>query len=253
MSSVPSIAIAPASTDELESAVRAGGAAVVDDPAAADAIVWVDPRNPDGLKDLLARSEASWVQLPFAGIEAFVAAGVIDPSRTWTCTKGVYGPACAEHVVALMLAAARMLHVHVKADSWRSGGFGSPERRLAGTTAVIVGTGGIGRALVPMLQPLGVRMIGVNRSGAPLPGAERTVPVEELDDVLPGADWLVLAAASTPETRGLIGPGRLALMKSSSHSVRWLVMVPKRMVRTSCDSTSAYEAILAKDAGPVNI
>jgi len=219
----PKIALRPASTDELEAAVRAGGGEPVEDAASADAIVWVNPRDPQGLADLLAASSARWVQLPFAGIEAFIAAGVVDPARTWTCTKGVYGPACAEHALALMLAAARRLHDHIKASTWRSGGFGSPERRLAGTTAVVIGTGGIGSALVPMVRPLGVRVIGVNRSGRPLDGADRTVRVDRLMDVVHEADWVVVAAAATPETRHLVDAGMLAAMRTTA----WVVNVAR--------------------------
>lgn len=219
----PRIAIRPASTPELEAAVRAGGGAPVDDASSPDAIVWVDPRNPQGLAELLAESSAGWVQLPFAGIEAFIAAGVVDAGRTWTCTKGVYGPACAEHALALMLAAARRLHDHIDATSWRKGGFGSPERRLAGTTALVIGTGGIGSALVPMVAPLGVRVIGMNRSGRGLAGAERTVTVDRLGEVAPEADWIVLAAASTPETRHLIDRDVLESMRPTA----WVVNVAR--------------------------
>ena len=219
----PKVAIAPATTDELQAAVRAGGGEPTEDATTAAAIVWVNPRDPQGLADLLETSSARWVQLPFAGIESFVAAGVIDPGRTWTCTKGVYGPACAEHALALMLAAARMVHVHVRAKAWREGGFGSPERRLAGHTVIIVGTGGIGSALVPMLQPLGVRIVGVNRSGSALRGADRTVTAGQLAEVIPDADWVVLAAASTSETRHMIDAGMLDAMRDSA----WIINVAR--------------------------
>lgn len=221
--SPPRIAIAPVATDELKAAVRNGGGEPVDDATTADALVWVNPRDPQGLADLLGKSAARWVQLPFAGIERFIAAGVVDPERTWTCTKGVYGPACAEHVVALMLAAARRLNDHIPATTWRSDGFGSPERRLAGTTALVIGTGGIGSALVPMLEPFDVRSIGMNRSGKPLEGAHRTVKVDELLDVVGEADWVVLAAASTPETRHLIDDEVMTAMRDTA----WIVNVAR--------------------------
>lgn len=221
--SAPKVAIVPASTDELAEAVRAGGGEPTEDATTADALVWINPRDPEGLRAALESSPARWVQLPFAGIESFFTAGVIDAERTWTCTKGVYGPACAEHALALMLASARRLHDHVRAKSWREGGFGSPERMLAGTTAVVIGTGGIGRALVPLLEPLGVRVIGVNRSGAPLAGADRTVSAGHLTEVVGEAEWVVIAAASTPETLHMIDAGVLAAMRPTA----WVVNVAR--------------------------
>ena len=138
----------------------------------ADALIWVNPADPKGLGEALKKSPARWVQLPFAGIESFFEAKVIDPRLTWTCAKGVYGPATAEHALALVLAACAMPHGPRRAHdrgAARGGGFGAPERRLKDSTVVIVGTGGIGQALVPMLQPLGARVLAVNRSGKPLP------------------------------------------------------------------------------------
>lgn len=199
----------------------AGGILV--DIDGANALVWTDPRDPQGMKTTLDGSDVTWVQLPFAGIESFFAAGVIDPELTWTCAKGIYGPACAEHALALMLAAARRLAVHARAKSWGRLGMDSPEFRLEGKTAVVVGTGGIGGALVPMVTPLGMRLIGVNRSGRPLEGVERTVTVEELGEVLGDADFVVIAAALTEATRNLFDKEMLGAMRPST----WLVNVAR--------------------------
>lgn len=205
---------------------QAGGRVV--DPAQADGLVWTDPGDAAGLKQLLTDCPARWVQLPFAGIESFFAAGVIGSDRIWTCAKGIYGPATAEHALALILLAARRLHVHARATSWASdarvgSGFGAAERRLAGATVVIIGTGGIGRALVQMLEPLGPRIVGVNRSGRELAGAAVTVTSDRLHEVLAGADFVVVAAAHTPETHHIVdGPALDAL---PSHA--WLVNVAR--------------------------
>ena len=98
------VAILPNSSDELERAVTDAGGTLAE-IGGANALVWTQPRDPSGMKATLDGNNVTWVQLPFAGIESFVATGVIDPALTWTCAKGIYGPACAEHTLALMLAA----------------------------------------------------------------------------------------------------------------------------------------------------
>jgi len=163
------------------------------------------------------------VQLPFAGIEAFFDAGVIDDARTWTCAKGIYGAATAEHALTLLLAASRRIHEHARAGRWRTPGFGTPERRLAGSRVLIVGTGGIGRALVRMLEPLEAKIIAVNRSGRPLEGAGHTVAADRLPSVLDGADHVVRAAAATDETRGLFDRVMLDYMRDDA----WIVNVAR--------------------------
>jgi len=215
---VPRVCVAPPSPPIEEAVVGAGGILV--EPTAADAIVWTDPRDPGGLKDLLAASRARWVQLPFAGIESFFEAGAIDPARTWTCAKGVYGHATAEHALALILMTSRKLHRHARDRGWtRHPG----TRRLAGSTVLIVGTGGVGRALAEMLEPLRARILAVSRTGAKVSGAERTKPVAGLGELVGEADFVVVAAALTPATRGLLGRDVLARMKPDA----WVINVAR--------------------------
>jgi D-3-phosphoglycerate dehydrogenase len=206
----------------MKTAVQAAGGRIVSPPEA-DALIWTDAGDPEALRALLASSSAGWVQLPFAGIERFVEVGVIGSDRTWTCAKGVYGPATAEQALALMMTAARQIHVHVRRRSWVESEVGSAERRLTGATVLVFGAGGIGRALIRMLGPLEPRVVAVNRSGADVPGADRTIPSSALSSALPEADWVVITAPLTFETRGLFDAEMLS--KLSPHA--WLVNVAR--------------------------
>jgi phosphoglycerate dehydrogenase-like enzyme len=231
------VAVAPVADERLLRAVREGGGRVCA-PAEADALVWTDAGDPQGLRRLLTTSPARWVQLPFAGIERFVEAGVVGRGRTWTCAKGIYGPATAEHAVALMLAAARQIHNHARRRSWVEVDRGSLERRLAGSTAVIFGAGGIGRALIEMLRPLGVRAIAVNRSGSPVPGAFQTAPVARLAEVVEAGQWVVVTAALTDETQGLFNSRLFAKMRRDA----WLVNVARGGIVVTDDLVEALRS-----------
>lgn len=238
----PHIHVAPAVSDELRDAVQRGGGRIVDDPGEAEGVIWVVPFQPEELKALLEKSPARWVQLPFAGIESFFAAGTIDHAHTWTCTKGVYGPACAEHALTLMLAAARCIPQHARDRKWRAGGFGSPERRLAGSTVLIAGAGGIGQSLIEMLAPMKVSIIAVNRSGRPVEGAEETATADALPELVPKADWIVVTAASTPATRHMFDAALLARMKPDA----WIVNVARGEL---IDTDALVEALGAERIG----
>lgn len=217
----PSIAIAPVSEPGMEAAVERGGG-VLGPPEEADGVIWVNPRDPQGLKDLLQDSPARWVQLPFAGIESFFAAGVIDPALTWTCAKGIYGHACAEHALALMLAGSRRLAHHARGRKWEEPGFGSPERRLKGAVLLIVGLGGIGRALVDIVRPLEMRVMGTSRSGTPVDGVEVHTS-DALLELLPQADFVAICAALTDQTRHMFSTEQFAAMKNEA----WVVNVAR--------------------------
>jgi phosphoglycerate dehydrogenase-like enzyme len=219
----PKVAVLPAGGELFEKAVRNGGGEVVG-VAEADGIVWTDPGSPDGLGDALKQSPATWVQLPFAGIESFFAAGVVDPDLTWTCAKGIYGHSTAEHALTLLLASARRLNQHVRAETWHGvEGLGRPERQLKRAVVVVFGAGGIGVELIHMLQPLEARVVAVNRSGSAVEGAERTEPTEQLGEVLPQADFVAITAALTDETRGLFDADMIARIPEHA----WLVNVAR--------------------------
>lgn len=201
----------------LADAVRAGGAEPVED-GPAEAVVWTDPRDPDGLRRLLdERPEIRWVQLPWAGIEPYV--GVLDTDRRWTCGKGVYAEPVAEQALMLALAGLRGMGTYARATTWAK----PIGRNLLGATVVVVGAGGITESFLRMLDPFGCEVVVVRRRADPLAGAARTVTLDELDAALPGADLVVLAAALTPETEGLFDERRLRLLPSHA----WLVNVAR--------------------------
>jgi phosphoglycerate dehydrogenase-like enzyme len=185
---------------------------------APEALIWLDSGDVAGLRDALAAAPSvRWVQLPSAGIELMVE--VIDETRTWTCAKGAYARPVAEHALMLALAGLRRMPTRIAARSWGAQGGTS----LFGQRVTILGGGGITQSLLELLAPFEVDATVVNRSGRPVPGAARTVPVSELAEVLPGALVVVLALSLTPETRTIIGAEELGLMDDSS----WLVNVAR--------------------------
>ena len=198
MSRPVALAVAPEPIPGLAEALAAAGAELVE-PASAEAIVWTSPGQPERLAALL-EPRHRWVALVIAGVERWLAAGVVDDARTWTCARGVYADGVAEHALALVLAAARRLPAYARAATWRQ----LDTERLRGETVTILGAGAIGCRLAGLLAPLGVRLVAVTRHGAPLEGFERTYPVSALDEALVGARYLVVTAALTDATRGIV-------------------------------------------------
>jgi phosphoglycerate dehydrogenase-like enzyme len=200
--------------------VRGAGGVVVDDPGDADAVVWTNPYDADGLRAVLERApQARWVQLPWAGVEHFAAAGIFDDGRTWTCGKGVYADPCAEHALALLLAGFRDLHERVVATKWgRQSGHTLYDGRVT-----ILGGGGITEAFLTLLAPFRVTTTVVRRRPTPMDGVARVVGPDSLRDALRDADAVVLALALTPETEGVIGRAELDAMPDHA----WLVNVAR--------------------------
>jgi phosphoglycerate dehydrogenase-like enzyme len=140
-----------------------------------------------------------WLQrFDLTGVQVATSAGVADAS-------------VAELVVALALASRRDVVRHrdaLVAGAWEED-MVSPG--LRGSRVVVVGAGGIGRAVADHLAPFGVRLVRVARTARPTE-AGPVHAVSELPSLLPGADVLVLALPLTDETAGLVDARILALL-----------------------------------------
>ncbi len=183
-----------------------------------DAIVWADARDHEGLVAALDEAPgASWVQLPFAGIENFVP--YLDRQRRWTCGKGVYADPVAEIALALGLAGLRGLGTYARADSWSA----SQGHSLIGGSVTILGGGGIAESLVRLLQSFDCHITVVRSNVQHMDGVDVVLEADRYADSLPGADLVVLALPLTPDTEGLIGRNELELMEPHA----WIVNVAR--------------------------
>lgn len=196
-------------------AVSSAGGDVVALGSDTRAIIWLANNDPDSLVEALDKNpQVQWVQLPWAGVDAFadVLKGQDRDDLMWTSAKGAYAQPVAEHALTLLLASLRVLGVRARATSWgdKSG------ESLYGRRVVIIGAGGIAVELMRLLAPFDVHVTIVRRSDSPVEGADRTVSASELDSVLPEADAVVVAAAATDETRSMIGEAQLSLLKESA-------------------------------------
>ncbi|MEV6274999.1 D-isomer specific 2-hydroxyacid dehydrogenase family protein [Nocardia sp. NPDC051832] len=227
----------------LSKAVGEGGAALVD-LAEARALIWAG--GPGEFPQELP-SSVEWVQLPAAGVEDWFTAGILarHPNVRFTSAAGAFANSVAEHALTLLLAGVRYLPEHLRAASWRQQDFFPHVGTLRGKTVTIIGAGGIGRALIPMLAPLGAHVIAVNRSGRPvtgpgIPDSVETVPADQLGKVWSRTDHVVIAAPATAATQHLVGAEELARLKPSS----WVINV----ARGSLIDTDALVAALASGA-----
>jgi phosphoglycerate dehydrogenase-like enzyme len=187
------VAVAPFGSESIESAIAAGGGKPVGRETAADALVWLAPWDPDGLRAAVEIASPRWVQLSSAGVEVLAEAGVLDPGRTWTCAKGAYAEPVAEHALTLALAGLRVLPERIYARSWgRSAG-----DSLFDQPVTILGGGGIATSLLELLTPFRVAATVVRRSplpdGHPLWGHPRCIITPHTADTPEMVDHMLAA------------------------------------------------------------
>ncbi|NED95514.1 hydroxyacid dehydrogenase [Phytoactinopolyspora alkaliphila] len=227
--------VGPGAPDELVSAVEEAGGKIVP-PEDASALIWFTGGPGEAAPYL--HEGIRWVQLPGAGVESWFASGLLTPGRTYTSAVGIYAPSVAEHALALMLAGARRLHELASVRTWTR----PDPTGLGGSTVAVVGSGGIGQELIRLLEPFRVRILAITRSGRTVPGAAVSTTPDRLVDVLKEADFVVVAAPSTDETRALIGEPELAAMRETA----WLINIARGAL---IDTDALVEALVARTIG----
>ncbi|HEX3542358.1 MAG TPA: D-2-hydroxyacid dehydrogenase [Acidimicrobiales bacterium] len=154
-----------------------------------------------------------FVQSCSAGVEHLMP---LVPDGVTVCNaSGVHANAIAETAMAVILGRAKMLEQRrhdQAARVWRQ----LPCREVVGATIAILGVGRIGSAVARLAQAFGMRTIGIRRGIAPAEYFDTVVGVEDRDDALGDADYLVVACPLTSQTRGLIGAHELSALKEGA-------------------------------------
>jgi glyoxylate/hydroxypyruvate reductase A len=176
--------------------------------------------------ELYARApRLRWLQAMGAGVDWVLVPG-LPAGVTVTRAPGVFGPWMREYVLGWCLAVTQRMETYRTAQRQRRWRQDTIPERLAGKTMVVVGLGDIGRAVAAAARGLGMRVVGVSRSGKPVREADRVHRLPALVKALGQGDFVVLVLPSTPDTRGLIGATALAAMRSTA----WLLNIGRGAV-----------------------
>ncbi|MDX2356994.1 D-2-hydroxyacid dehydrogenase [Dietzia sp. PP-33] len=166
-----------------------------------------------------AADSLRWVHVAAAGVDKLLFDGLRDSDVLVTNARGVFDGPIAEYVLACVLAHDKRLHETEalrRAGQWRH----RETTRVAGRRALVVGTGGIGRATARLLRAVGLDVSGAGRRprdddedfGVILDSAR-------LADHLGEVDHLIMVAPLTEATRGMLGAAELAEMPDGAHVV----------------------------------
>jgi len=177
-------------------------------------------------RNFASAARVRWVHSTAAGVGHVLFPELVESAIVVTNARGLHARSMAEHVLGLMLAFTRRLHVSrdmqserrwTQAELWR----GSPSfGELEGATLGLVGFGRIGQAVAAAARAFGMRVLAVRRRPRPDPApADEQWGPERLGELLERSDWIVLAAPHTPETDRLLGPAELARVKPGARLV----------------------------------
>ena len=159
-----------------------------------------------------------WVHVAGAGVDAVMTPEISASDVVVTNARGVFNQSIAETVVAMMLVFTKDMLTTIALQSEQRWVHRDTEM-LAGQTALILGAGEIGRAIGRAVGALGVEVIGVATSERRDRDLGQVRSIEDLDTLLPTADFVVLVLPLTDFTRGIIGAEQFALMKTTARLI----------------------------------
>ncbi len=155
-----------------------------------------------------------WLHVFNAGVDHPIYNEMLARGVRLTTSAGTTAVPIAQTAIAGLLMLARNFPrwlVAQRERRWDPARMPDFPRDLAGQTALIYGLGSIGSEIARLARVLGLKVIGVRRSPLrPEDPVDELHPPQKLAELLPRADWLIIASPLTPETRGMVNAGLLA-------------------------------------------
>jgi phosphoglycerate dehydrogenase-like enzyme len=152
------------------------------------------------------------IQVAAAGIEHLLPLDWLPRSVALATASGVHAPKIQEWATMVFL----MLHSRMphfvtaqRAHRWSK----AYSSHIAGRSALIVGTGGIGGSIAAAARSLGVRTTGVRRNVRPTRHFDTVIGLEDFRGAVASADFVVLAMPLTPSTRHIMNADLFGRMK----------------------------------------
>ena len=184
-----------------------------------------------------------WLQAPQAAPPAgYYYPELIAHPAAITNFREIYNDHIGAHVMAFVLAFARGLQRYIPQQlrrEWKKPAQNEGVVHLPEATMLLVGVGGIGSEVARLAAAFGMRVIGVDerRRDAP-PGVAELHRADELDALLPQADFVILTVPHTPETEGFMNRARFQEMKKTA----FFINIGRGLTTRLDDLAAALEA-----------
>lgn len=169
------------------------------------------------LKDAYGSADRlEWVHAAAAGVDSLLFDELVDSPVTVTNARGIFDRPIAEFVLSYILMHAKSSIGSLDdqaAKKWNR----RSTRDIAGTKALIVGTGAIGRGIARLLKAVDIDVTGAGsraRSGDADFG--EVIDSATLPEHVAGFDWVIDIAPLTEKTERLIGAEAFAAMDDTA-------------------------------------
>ena len=219
------LAIKLLNSEEQKPGVQFDAALISRDVTATSTKQKIIPSTQSFYDLLLNASDLKWVQLHSAGADRQIYLDLMKQGVTISGSSGVNAPIVMQTAITGILMLARDFPKMLQAQAerrWDSLINYPLPLDLSGQTAVIVGRGPIGSGIAKVLEVFGVKTILVGFNDALKEqnhSAFNVIHISQMKQVLPQAQWLILACPLSKETRNLIDQSIIQLLPDAARIV----------------------------------
>ena len=165
--------------------------------------------------ELLKRAKRlQWFSSMGAGNEHLVKNPYLPKEVTLTKAT-VYGEMMAEYVFAYLLYFSRNVDKHLKDQRKKVWDQVIPGR-LRGKVLGILGLGSVGKEVANRGKQFGMNVLGLKRIPGPVENVDQVFGQDDLDRLIPLADYLVDVLPLTPQTHHILGEKELVLLREGA-------------------------------------
>ncbi len=159
-----------------------------------------------------------WIHAINAGVDHLLCPELLESDILFTNSVGAHATAIAESVMGMLLFTVKHFGGHWDAQKEHRWGR-VPKDELRGKTLGIIGLGHVGAELARLAQAFGMRVAATRRNPEKAAHVDILLGPGDLPRLLAESDFVVMCAALTPETRGMIGERELRQMKPTAYFV----------------------------------
>lgn len=172
------------------------------------------PADMPALKDV---GHLGWIHSFSAGVDKVLTPEIISSPVLVSNSAGIHATPIAEHIIGFMLLFTRKFYHTFQSQQWKEWGRRTDLEELRDKTVLIVGLGNIGKEAARLAACFGTHVVAVDALQKEKPDfVEALYYGDELPEILPRADFVVVSAPHTKETHHLFDLEKFQKMKSSA-------------------------------------
>ena len=172
------------------------------------------------------RSEKlKWIHIGASGIEQNLFNDLLKSKVILTNAKGINSRPVAEYIISQILYFAKKIdscNQFKKDRTWKQWELAKRTVQLSRCTLGIIGYGEIGKELSKLAKAFGMKVLATRRLQKKIENkryVDVLYPTSEIDSILKGSDFLVLACPLTPLTKNMINKKSFKKMKKESYLI----------------------------------